>query len=81
MSFHVSEVFQPYFDGSWSFGTGKLVSLKGRWYFHIPMTKTTPDTFDRTNPEQLVGIDRGLRFLAVTYDEQEKVTLSMEKIL
>lgn len=72
VSFHVSEVFQPYFDGSWSFGTGKLVSLKGRWYFHIPMTKTTPDTFDRTNPEQLVGIDRGLRFLAVTYDEQEK---------
>lgn len=72
VSFHVSEVFQPYFDGSWSFGTGKLVSLKGRWYFHIPMTKTTPDTFDRTNPEQLIGIDRGLRFLAVTYDEQEK---------
>lgn len=33
------------------------------------MTKTAPDTFDAAKPLHVVGIDRGLRFLAVTYDE------------
>lgn len=72
VSFDIPNVFQPYFNGSWTFGTGKLVSLKGQWYFHIPITKTVPDTFDPAKPKHLVGIDRGLRFLAVTYDERGK---------
>ncbi|MGN0274397.1 MAG: RNA-guided endonuclease TnpB family protein [Chordicoccus sp.] len=64
--------FAAYFAGGWEFGAGKLVSLKGKWYFHIPMTKEIPDeaVFDRENVRHVVGIDRGLRFLATTYDEK-----------
>lgn len=67
--FDVPECFKKYFDGTWKFGTGKLVSLNGEWYFHIPMTMTISDDFDRTDPEHVVGIDQGLRFIAVVYDE------------
>lgn len=69
VAYDVPECFKDYFDGTWSFGTGKLVNLNGEWYFHIPMTKSIPDTFDASKPKHVVGIDRGLRFLATTYDE------------
>lgn len=69
VSFDVPEYFKKYFDGTWKFGTGKLVSLNGGWYFHIPMTKTITEDFDRTDPEHVVGIDQGLRFIATVYDE------------
>lgn len=70
VSFIKPEYFNPYFDGSWSFGTAKLVFLKGKWYLHIPMTKEIVNTFDSLKPSHVVGIDRGLRFLASTYDEK-----------
>lgn len=69
VSYDVPECFENYFDGSWSFGTGKLVSLKGEWYFHIPMTKIDKTTFDPSKPKHVVGIDRGLRFIVTTFDE------------
>ena len=71
VAFDVPECFRLYFDGSWSFGTGKLVSLCGQWYFHIPVSKElpTPDTDPVSAPAHVVGIDRGLRFLMTTYDE------------
>lgn len=31
---YADKCFAPYFDGTWKFGTGKLVELKGKWYFH-----------------------------------------------
>ena len=74
VSFDMPECFRDYFDGTWSFGTGKLVKLKGGWYFHIPMTKTVEDTFDCEKPSHVVGMDRGLRFLATTYDEKGKTS-------
>lgn len=60
-----------YLDGSWSLGTAKLLNLKGIWYLHIPVTKTVEE-FNKENVRHVVGIDRGLRFLAVTYDEHGK---------
>ena len=69
LDYDVPECFKQYFDGSWAFGTGKLVSLNGKWYFHIPMTKMLPDTFDEHKPLHVVGIDRGLRFIITSYDE------------
>ena len=39
VTFDVPPCFKDYFDGTWSFGTGKIISLKGEWYFHIPMSK------------------------------------------
>ena len=74
VSFDIPECFEEYFDRSaenpWSFGTAKLVSLNGEWYLHIPMTREVPDSSAGTAPQHVVGIDRGLRFLVTTYDEQ-----------
>ena len=61
--------FTKYLDGSYELGTAKLVELKGLWYLHIPVTKAVED-FQKENVRHVVGIDRGLRFLAVSYDEQ-----------
>ena len=72
VSYDLPKNFQKYFDGTWSFGTGKIVSLKGNWYFHIPMTKDVSE-FDPDEVVHVVGIDRGLRFIASTYDEKGKV--------
>ena len=65
--------FAAYLDGSCDLGTAKLVELNGLWYLHIPVTKTVED-FKKENVKHVVGIDRGLRFLAVSYDEQGKTT-------
>ena len=63
--------FAKYLDSSYDLGTAKLVKLKGIWYLHIPVTKAVED-FQKENVRHVVGIDRGLRFLAVSYDEQGK---------
>lgn len=65
------EHFAEYLNGSWELGTAKLVELKGLWYLHIPVTRTVED-FQKENVRHVVGIDRGLRFLTVSYDEQGK---------
>ncbi|MDD6381900.1 MAG: hypothetical protein PUG02_00800, partial [Selenomonadaceae bacterium] len=65
------EHFAEYLDGSYELGTAKLVELKGLWYLHIPVTKAVED-FQKENVRHVVGIDRGLRFLTVSYDEQGK---------
>ena len=61
--------FDQYFDGTWKFGLAKLIKTSGKWYLHISATKTVAD-FDNQIVKHVVGIDRGLRFLATTYDEQ-----------
>ena len=63
--------FAEYLDGSYDLGTAKLVELKGLWYLHIPVTKIVED-FQKETVRHVVGIDRGLRFLTVSYDEQGK---------
>ena len=65
------EHFAGYLNVSYQLGTAKLVELKGRGYLHIPVTKAVED-FQKECVRHVVGIDRGLRFLAVSYDEQGK---------
>ena len=65
------EHFAEYLNVSYQLGTAKLVELKGRWYLHIPVTKAVED-FQKECVRHVVGIDRGLHFLAVSYDEQGK---------
>ena len=65
------EHFSEYLDGSYDLGTAKLVELKGLWYLHITVTKIVED-FQNEHVRHVVGIDRGLRFLTVSYDEQGK---------
>lgn len=55
------------FDGSVKLGTATLYRSHHKYYLLIPMTMEVPD-----NPEliyqQIVGIDRGIRFVMCTYD-------------
>ena len=65
------EHFEEYLDGRWRIGTARLVELKGLWYLHIPVTKKVEE-FHKEDDSHIVGIDRGLRFPAVSYDENGK---------
>lgn len=62
-----------YFDGSYKFGTAKLVFKFNKYFLHIPMTKdyqqTTPSKINK-----IVGIDLGINFLATCYDSYGKTT-------
>lgn len=79
---YVDNCWADYFDGTWTFGTGKIVNIKNNWYFHVPVSKETDPSFSKERVQHVVGIDRGLRFLATTYDENGKcVFKSGQKIL
>ena len=63
--------FNQYLDGTWKFGLAKLLKSSGKWYLYISATKEVTD-FDKQAVKHVVGIDRGLRFLVTSYDEQGK---------
>ena len=62
-----------FFGPHYKLGTAKLVQLKSHWFLHIPVTIET-DEWKKEHNQHIVGIDRGLRFLATTYDEQGKTS-------
>lgn len=62
-----------FFDPHYKLGTAKLVQLKNHWFLHIPVTIETGE-WKKEHNQHIVGIDRGLRFLATTYDEQGKTS-------
>ena len=47
------------------FGTARLLNRNGKWLLLIPSTVELPDP---AQPQQVVGVDMGVRFLATTYD-------------
>ena len=59
------------FDFGYSLGTAKLIKRCNRWFLHIPITIEVPELQD-DDIRHVVGIDRGLRFLATCYDEKGK---------
>ena len=59
----------PYFDGSWTLGTGKVVRNGKHWFFHVAASKDVPE-FELPQLKHVVGIDRGLRQILTTYDEK-----------
>lgn len=63
--------FENILSNGWKLGTAKVLKLKGKWYLHISATKDVDD-FTKDNVQHVVGIDRGLRFLATTFDEKDK---------
>jgi len=63
--------FEDYFHGDWKLGTAKLVYNYGKWFLHIGVTKEVSD-FDAKDNPQIVGIDRGLRFLVAAFDSKGK---------
>ena len=64
--------FEQYFDGTWKFGTAKVLKSGNHWYLHIPVTKEIEKL--EFKPKHVVGIDRGLRQLLTIYDEQGQTT-------
>ncbi|KZL88901.1 putative transposase DNA-binding domain protein [Clostridium magnum DSM 2767] len=62
---------EKYFDGSYNFGTAKLVYKYNKYFLHIPMTKDYPQTTP-FEINKIVGIDLGINFLATTYDSYGK---------
>ncbi|MGM0215312.1 RNA-guided endonuclease TnpB family protein [Enterococcus sp. AZ109] len=60
-----------FFDGTWKFGTAKLVYKFNKWFLHISMSKKD-ELPDLTATTQVVGIDLGINFLATTYDGDGK---------
>jgi len=63
--------FDRYFDGTWKLGGAKLLRGKDCWTLHIGATKQL-DELETKDVQHVVGIDRGIRFLAVTHDERGK---------
>ncbi|MGO1713261.1 MAG: RNA-guided endonuclease InsQ/TnpB family protein, partial [Senegalia sp. (in: firmicutes)] len=62
---------EKYFDGSWKFGTAKLINKYGKFFLHIPMTKKIDDVKEE-NINEIVGIDFGINFIATSYDMEGK---------
>lgn len=55
--------------------------MKGNWYFHIPCSKESNEELTREQVQHVVGIDRGLRFLTSTYDENGKCSFESGKAI
>ncbi|GIP33927.1 RNA-guided endonuclease TnpB family protein [Paenibacillus sp. J2TS4] len=64
---------ESYFDGSWSFGTAKLVHKRGKFFLHLPMTKEVEEVSDQSL-NQVVGLDMGINFVVTSYDSQGQCT-------
>lgn len=55
------------------FGTAKLVCKHGRFFLHVPVTKEIEE-LSPSDVTNVVGIDRGIRFLATSCDSGGKTT-------
>ena len=63
---------EHYFNkDKFKFGTARLVCSKRKYYLHIPVTSEVADC-EVSEICNVVGIDRGINFLAVSYDSKGK---------
>ena len=63
---------EQYFDkDKFKFGTARLVCSKRKYYLHIPVTSEVADC-EVSEICNVVGIDSGLNFIAVSYDSKGK---------
>lgn len=63
--------FEQYFSDSYKFGTARLVHKHGKFFLHIPVTYEISELKEQ-EISNVVGIDRGIRFLATAYDSRGK---------
>lgn len=63
--------YEQYFFENCKFGTAKLVHKHGKFFLHIPITYEINE-LTMSEVSNVVGIDRGIRFLAATYDSNGK---------
>lgn len=63
--------FEQYFNDDCKFGTAKLIFKHNKFFLHIPVTYEI-DELLKDKVSNIVGIDRGIRFIATTYDSKGK---------
>lgn len=68
---YFSKGMEQYFSDDYKFGTAKLVSQKGKYFLHIPVTSEVAES-ELSNICNVVGIDRGINFVIATYDSKHK---------
>lgn len=61
------DAMEQYFDGSWKFGTAKLVFKHDKFFLHIPATKEIAESLVQ-DVKNVVGVDLGINFTATSYD-------------
>lgn len=60
-----------YFDGSWKFGTAKLIYKHKKFFLCISIEKAIPE-LSLENINNIAGVDLGINFLATVYDSKGK---------
>lgn len=65
--------YENYFSSNCKFGTAKLVFKHDKYFLHIPVTYEI-DKLAMSDVSNVVGVDRGIRFIATTYDSKGKTT-------
>ena len=60
-------------DPKYKLGTAKLKKVGKNFYLLVPITKKI-EPFKKDTTHNIVGIDRGIRFLATSYDSKGKTT-------
>lgn len=60
-------------DDNIKLGTAKLVKVCGHWFLHINYTYKVP-VLEMNDVKNVVGIDRGQRFITVSYDSHGKTS-------
>ena len=69
---YFSEGMSKYFNHDiYKFGTAKLVNKHGKYFLHIPVTYDVEES-NISDIRNVVGIDRGINFVAATYDSKHK---------
>ena len=69
---YFTEGMSKYFDHDiYKFGTAKLVNKHGKYFLHIPVTYDIEES-NISDVCNVVGIDRGINFVAATYDSKHK---------
>ena len=63
----VTKGLEKYFDGTWKFGDSHVITKHGKWYLCLSCSKEI-DELDDFDVKNVVGIDFGINFLAVSYD-------------
>lgn len=63
--------YENYFSSNCKFGTAKLVFKHDKYFLHIPVTYEI-DKLAMSDVSNVVGVDRGIRFIATTYDSDGK---------
>ena len=70
-----ADAFGWAFEKGVVFGTAKLVCRHGKYYLHIPVTVVHADPVPLCPETRVVGLDRGIRFLAVSFDGERPALL------